>query len=75
VGYSIFEGTMADMTFPEIESAAAHSAVVLIPIAVIKAYGPHLCLGTDAYILGIRQHVMLKRCNSQSAGLSRRSRV
>jgi creatinine amidohydrolase len=47
--YSIFEGTMADMTSPEIESAAERGAVVLIPVAVIEAHGPHLCLGTDTY--------------------------
>jgi creatinine amidohydrolase len=49
MGYSIFEDTMADMTFPEIESAAEHGAVVLVPVAVIEAHGPHLCLGTDTY--------------------------
>lgn len=50
MGYSIFEETMADMTYPEIEAAAKENAPVLFPIAVIEEHGPHLCLGTDTYV-------------------------
>jgi creatinine amidohydrolase len=49
MGYSIFEGTMVDLTSPEVESAAEEGAVVLLPVTVIEAHGPHLCLGTDTY--------------------------
>lgn len=50
MGYSIFHGTMADMTYREIEKAAEQKLPVLFPIAVIEEHGPHLCLGTDAYL-------------------------
>ena len=49
-GYSIFHGTMADMTFPEIMQAAADRAVVLWGLGVIEQHGPHLPLGTDVYM-------------------------
>jgi creatinine amidohydrolase len=49
-GYSIFHGTMADMTFPEVMQAAADRAVVLWGLGVIEQHGPHLPLGTDVYM-------------------------
>jgi creatinine amidohydrolase len=48
-GYSIFDGTMADMTFPEIEKAAKEKAIVIFPIGVIEEHGPALPLATDTY--------------------------
>jgi len=47
---SIFHGTMADMTYMEIEDLIRQEAVVLLPIAVIEEHGPHLPLGTDTYL-------------------------
>ena len=47
---SIFNGTMADMTYPEIEELIRQEAVVLLPVAVIEEHGPHLPLGTDTYL-------------------------
>jgi creatinine amidohydrolase len=41
---------MADMTFEQIEDAAKNNIPVLFPIAVIEEHGPHMCLGTDAYL-------------------------
>src|SRR5512146_2007909 len=49
-GYSIFQGTMADLTWPEIEQAAKDNTPVLFPIGVIEEHGPHLPLGTDTYL-------------------------
>lgn len=49
-GYSIFHGTMADMTFPEIARAAADRAIVLWGLGVIEQHGPHLPLATDVYL-------------------------
>jgi creatinine amidohydrolase len=49
-GYSVFHETMADMTYPEIERAAADGASVLWALGVIEQHGPHLPLGTDVYI-------------------------
>lgn len=48
-GYSIFEDTMVDLTFPEVEAAAARGAVVLIPSGVVEQHGPHLPIGVDTY--------------------------
>jgi creatinine amidohydrolase len=50
MGYSIFEETMADMTWIDIENASAEGAIVLFPLGVIEEHGPHLCLGTDIYL-------------------------
>lgn len=47
---SIFKGTMADMTYKEIEELIEKEAVVLFPVAVIEEHGPHLPLGTDTYL-------------------------
>lgn len=50
MSYSIFSETMADMTYQQIEEAARKNLPVLFPIAVIEEHGPHMCLGTDAYL-------------------------
>src|SRR5215472_17419178 len=49
-GYSIFEGTMADMTYPEVKDAAELGAAVLWGFGVIEQHGPHLPLATDVYL-------------------------
>lgn len=46
---SIFENTMATMTWPEVDEAAKKGAIVMFPLAVIEAHGPHLPLGTDTF--------------------------
>jgi creatinine amidohydrolase len=50
MSYSIFSETMADMTYEQIEEAASKNLPVLFPMAVIEEHGPHMCLGTDAYL-------------------------
>src|SRR5688572_10391618 len=40
--------TMLDMTFPEFETAAKRTNVVLLPIGAIEEHSSHLPLGTDA---------------------------
>jgi len=49
-GYSIFHETMVDMSWPEVEQAAAAGAVVLMTTAVIEEHGPHMGCGIDAYL-------------------------
>lgn len=49
MAYSIFKDTIADMTWPEVEAAAARRAVMMVPVAVIEQHGPHLPLATDTY--------------------------
>ncbi len=48
-GYSIFEGTMVELPWTQVEKAAKEGAVVLLPTAVIEEHGPHMGLGIDAY--------------------------
>lgn len=49
--YSIFSETMVDMKYTEIEKAAQEKWPVLLPIGVIEEHGPHMCLGTDVYLI------------------------
>jgi len=46
---NIFEGTMAHMTYLQIEEAAREGTSVLFPIGVIEEHGPHLPLAVDVY--------------------------
>lgn len=41
---------MADMTWPEIETAAKNNAIVLMPLGVIEEHGPHIACGADIYL-------------------------
>jgi creatinine amidohydrolase len=47
---SIFKGTLADLTWPEVKKSAEENALVLVPVAVIEEHGPHMCLGADIYL-------------------------
>lgn len=49
MGYSIFDETMVDMSWPQIEAAIRDGAIALLPTGVIEAHGPHMGLGVDAY--------------------------
>ena len=49
-GHSIFSGTMADLTYPEVEQLARDKAVLLWAFGVFEEHGPHLPLATDVYI-------------------------
>ncbi len=46
----IFEGTIADMTYTELEEAIRQGAVGLWALGVIEEHGPHLPLATDVYL-------------------------
>ena len=50
MGYDIFDETMVDMTWMEIEDAIKHKAIVLLPMGVIEEHGPHLGLAVDMYV-------------------------
>jgi creatinine amidohydrolase len=47
---------MVEMTWQEVQAAADRSAVVLLPVGIVEAHGPHLDLSADFYIstLGCR---------------------
>lgn len=42
-----FSGTMAEMTFEQLESCDKKETAVLFPVGVIEEHGPHLPLATD----------------------------
>lgn len=48
-GYSIFSDTIADMTWPAVEEAAARHLPIFVPVAVIEQHSHHLPLATDTY--------------------------
>jgi creatinine amidohydrolase len=50
MGYSIFDETMVDMPWPEIEAAAGKGAIVLLPAGIIEEHGPHMGLAVDIYV-------------------------
>jgi creatinine amidohydrolase len=44
----MFQDTMINMNWTEIQALADKNALVLLPLGVIEEHGPHLCLGTDS---------------------------
>jgi creatinine amidohydrolase len=46
----VLPAAMTDMTYKEIEQAAAGGASVLLPVSAIEEYGPHLPIGTNTYL-------------------------
>ena len=48
--FSVFEGTMVEMTWQEVQSGADRGAVVLLPIGIVEGHGPHLDLSADFYL-------------------------
>ena len=65
-GYSIFDGTIADMTWMEVEQAAINDSIMLVPIGTIEQHGPHLPLGTDTYGAYILSLLTKKELEKQS---------
>ena len=57
MGYSIFDETMVDMSWPQIEKAAQEDTVILFPTGVIEEHGPHMGLAVDIYC----SHLTCKR--------------
>ena len=53
-GDAIFAGTIAEMTWREVEDAAKQNAVALWAFGVIEQHGPHLPAGTDVYLPSAR---------------------
>lgn len=53
-GPSIFQDTIAEMTYPEVQAAIDRGAIALWSMGVIEQHGPHLPTGTDVYIPSAR---------------------
>lgn len=47
---SVLSGTIAEMTYVELETAARDGAVALWALGAIEEHGPHLPLATDVYV-------------------------
>jgi creatinine amidohydrolase len=47
---SVLSGTMAEMTYVEVEEAARSGAMALWALGAIEEHGPHLPLATDVYV-------------------------
>lgn len=58
---SIFNGTMAEMTWQEVKKAAEEGSAVLLPIGVIEAHGPHMDLTPDVYLSCLPCRFLKKR--------------
>lgn len=56
--YSIFENTMVDMSWTEIENARDNGAIVLISVGVIEEHGPHMSCGTDLYLAHLGNYLL-----------------
>jgi creatinine amidohydrolase len=50
MGHSIFDDTMAVMTWQEIERYSNDGALVLWPISVLEEHGPHMPIAVDIYL-------------------------
>ncbi len=64
-GYSIFDETIVDMKWPEVEKAARDEAIVLFPIGVIEAHGPHMGLGVDTYLAYLKCKLLRRKIESK----------
>lgn len=64
-GYSIFDETIVDMTWPEIERAAKDGAVIIQPTAVIEEHGPHMGIGVDTYLAYVKCKLIRRELESK----------
>jgi Uncharacterized protein, putative amidase len=48
--FSVFEDTMVEMTWQEVQAGADKGAIVLLPIGIVEGHGPHLDLSADFYL-------------------------
>ncbi len=50
INFSVFEDSMVEMTWQEVQDGADRGAVVLLPIGIVEGHGPHLDLSADFYL-------------------------
>lgn len=48
--FSVFEDTMVEMTWQEVQEGADKGRIVLLPIGIVEGHGPHLDLSADFYL-------------------------
>ena len=57
----MFQDTMVNMSWTDVQDSVDKNALVLLPLGVIEEHGPHLCLGTDIYIAHIHSLFIKQR--------------
>lgn len=62
---NIFEKTMVEMSWCEIESLAKQNALVLMPVGVMEEHGSHLPIGTDIYMASAQVRYMAMEMEEQ----------
>lgn len=62
---NIFENTMVEMNWCEIEKLAKQNALVLMPVGVIEEHGRHLPTGTDIYLASAMVRNMAEEMKEQ----------
>lgn len=50
VDYSVFQDTMVQMAWPQIQKAIDSGAIILLPVGIIEEHGPHMGLASDIYL-------------------------
>ncbi len=64
-GYSIFDETMVDMNWLDVEKAGQRGATILLSVAVIEEHGPALPLGVDTYASYLRSKLIRRELMSR----------
>ena len=63
--YSCLSQTMMGMTYEDVLDAVQNNALVLFPVGVVEAHGPHLPLGTDIFA-ALNQALEIKKFFNQA---------
>lgn len=66
--FSVFEETMVEMTWQEVQAGADKGAIVLLPIGVVEAHGPHLDLSADFYLSTLNCRFLKQELESKGIG-------
>lgn len=61
MAYTIFDNTMVDMTWQEVQKAGKENKTIILPISVIEEHGPHMDLAPDVYLV----HKQSKDCKME----------
>lgn len=65
MAYPIFDETMVDLNWLEVEKAGKAHYPVLLPVSVIEEHGPHMDLAPDVYLT----HKLVKSCKQALADI------
>ncbi|HYH02070.1 MAG TPA: creatininase family protein [Bacillota bacterium] len=66
--FSIFADTMVEMTWPEVQQSVEREDIVLFPIGVIEAHGPHLDLSPDVYMAYLFSKLLRQKLAAKGIG-------